>query len=214
MNVKKLLHIFILAVYSGICIGVGGTVFLSLDNSVVGGILFSLGLLTILVFGFNLFTGKVGYIVTNKPAYIIEVAIVWLGNFAGTVLFAYVIRGARIYNKISEKCKTIVDVKLNDDYLSLFVLGIFCGMLMFIAVDTFKKHYVTKDFLPCLIAVLCVVVFILSGYEHCIADMFYFALAGKLGPCIVPLLVITLGNALGGNLIPMGQILTKKLESE
>lgn len=212
MNVKKLLQIYILAIYSGLCIGVGGTVFLSIDNSVVGGCLFCLGLLTILVFGFNLFTGKVGYIVTNKPAYLIEVVIVWLGNFTGTIIFAYIVRGTRIYSKISEKCKTIVDVKLNDSYISLFILGIFCGMLMFIAVDTFNKHYKTKDFVPCFIACLCVVVFIISGYEHCIADMYYFALAGKLGPCMLPLLAITLGNMVGGNLIPIGQIVSKKLD--
>lgn len=211
MNVKKLLHVFVLALYSGLCIGIGGTVYLSVDNSVIGGIFFSLGLLTILIFGFNLFTGKVGYIVTNKPSYLLEVFTVWLGNFAGTYLFALIIRGTRIFTKISEKCSAIVEVKQNDSYLSLFILGIFCGMLMFIAVDTYKKNHKEQGFLCCLVAIFCVVVFILSGYEHCIADMFYFALTGKVGACFVPLIVITLGNALGGNLIPIGQIISKKL---
>ena len=214
MNMKKYFQTFILAIFSGLCIGIGGTVYLLQENSIIGSLLFSLGLITILVFGFNLFTGKVGYIVVNKPIYIIEVAVVWVGNFLGTYIFSILIRNTRVYPKISEKCAKMVDGKLADSYISLFILGIFCGLLMFIAVDTFKKYYKEIDFLCCLLCMLCVSVFILSGYEHCIADMYYFALADKIGASIVPLIIITLGNALGGNLIPMGQILHRKLGTE
>ena len=50
---------------------------------------------------------------------------------------------------------------------------------------------------------LPVVVFILSGYEHCIANMFYFTVAKVWSlNTVVYLLVMTLGNAVGGMFIP------------
>ena len=46
---------------------------------------------------------------------------------------------------------------------------------------------------------LGVMVFILSGFEHSVADMFYFWMAGNwAGDAIIRLIVITLGNAAGG----------------
>lgn len=210
---KKFLKIFVPAVYSGLCIGIGGMVFLGCDNKVVGAFMFSIGLLTILIFGFNLYTGKVGYIVQNKPAYIGEVAIVWLGNFVGTFIMALLCRLTRIGDGLVAKCQTMVDIKLNDSLLSLFILAIFCGMLMFIAVDTYKKNVEKKDTLIVVVAMLGVVVFILAGFEHCIADMFYFALVGAFPETIPALLIMTIGNAVGGNLIPLGQNIMKKLNA-
>ena len=84
---KNIMNIFIRAFLTGLAIGVGGTVFLSAENKVAGAFLFGTGLFTILTFGFYLYTGKVGYIVENKPKYIGEVALIWLGNFAGTFVF-------------------------------------------------------------------------------------------------------------------------------
>ena len=47
-------------------------------------------------------------------------------------------------------------------------------------------------------------VFILSGYEHCVADMFYVSAAGCWsGDMLLRILVITAGNAVGGVLLPL-----------
>ena len=90
------------------------------------------------------------------------------------------------------------ETKLGDGLLSLFLLAVFCGLLMFIAVDGYKR---TQN--P-LILMLCVAVFILCGFEHCIADMFYFAVSSTLGAqALLRLAVITLGNSAGGVLIPL-----------
>ena len=210
---KKFFRIFVPAVYSGLCIGIGGMVYLNCENKVVGAFMFCIGLLTILLFGFNLYTGKVGYICQNKPAYIGQVAIVWLGNFAGTAVMAGLCRLTRNADKLTQACQGMVETKLNDSLLSLFVLAIFCGMLMFIAVDTYKHHYEKKDTMVTVVAILGVVVFILAGFEHCIADMFYFTLAGAFPKAFPALIVMTLGNAVGGNIIPLGQNIMKKLNS-
>ena len=47
---------------AGLCIALGGTVFLSSDSKILGAVLFTVGLFTICTFEFSLFTGKVCYL--------------------------------------------------------------------------------------------------------------------------------------------------------
>ena len=98
---------------------------------------------------------------------------------------------------IRENAVGICETKLADGPLSIFLLAIFCGILMYIAVDGFREKENP------LILFICVSVFILSGFEHCIANMFYFSIAGAWSlKTIVYLIIMTLGNSLGGVLIP------------
>jgi formate/nitrite transporter FocA (FNT family) len=71
---------------------------------------------------------------------------------------------------------------------------------MYIAVDTFNTQSQDKNCSATLLTVLCVSVFILSNFEHSVADMFYFMLALPVDQWILPLLIITFGNILGGNI--------------
>lgn len=195
----KYLKDFVRAFLAGTVVSVGCVVFLSVSDTVAGSLLFSLGLLTVLVFDLNLFTGKGPYMVKNKPSYALFVLLVWLGNFAGTAFSALLVRFTRAYGAIIERCTEIAEVKVNDSLLSLLILGMFCGIMMYIAVDTFINHGKDKEILSVLVVVLCISVFILAGFEHSVADMFYFTLALPVKKWIVPLLVITLGNVIGGN---------------
>ena len=77
---------FIKSVYAGFMIGVGGCVYLSVDNKIVGSLLFSFGLLTIVVQGFSLYTGKIGFVSNVKE--LMTMPIIILGNFTGTFLMA------------------------------------------------------------------------------------------------------------------------------
>ena len=79
----KDLKTFIRAVLAGLCIGLGGAVYLSLDNKIVGSALFTIALFTICTFGYNLYTGKVAHLFDNDRRYIIDVILIWLGNFVG-----------------------------------------------------------------------------------------------------------------------------------
>ena len=198
---KNIVNILVRAFLTGIAIGIGGAVFLSCESKVVGAFLFGTGLFTILTFGFYLYTGKVGYIVENKPKYIGEVALIWLGNLIGTFVFARLILLTRVAG-IAAKAAAMCEVKMNDSLVSLFVLAIFCGMLMFIAADGYKK--ISHETGKCLAIFLPVMAFILSGFEHCVANMFYFSLADAWTvKSFGYLLVMTLGNAVGGMLIPL-----------
>lgn len=190
------------AILGGMMISMGGTVFLSQSNPVVGSFLFAIGLFTIVVFQLHLFTGKIGYLPFNKPVYLIELVITWFGNLLGTGLVAWMVRNSRIYDGMAERVAGIAEVKLADDFLSIFLLAVFCGMLMFIAVDIYRNvQGSTLRFIGVFIPVM---VFILSGFEHVIANMYYFSLAGAWSAhCLMSIIVMTLGNAVGGMLIPL-----------
>ena len=191
---------FLFAVLAGISISIGCMAFLSASEKFVGALFFTVGLFVIVNFKFNLFTGKVCYVFDNKPVYLMKLLVIWIGNLAGTLLTAVVLRGTRL-ESLSLLCEKIVEVKLGDNLLSLFVLGIFCNILIYVAVEGFAKF--DSPVLKALALIFGVSVFVLCGFEHCVADMFYFAFAKMLtGDAILRLLVITAGNCVGGLLIP------------
>ena len=195
---KKNIKMFLLAIGAGLAISIGGTVYLSVDNKIIGSLLFAVGLYAIVLNGLFLYTGKVGYLVdqSDKIEYLGLLAITWLGNLAGTWIGAVAVLNTRIQG-IRENAVGICETKLADGPLSIFLLAIFCGILMYIAVDGFREKENP------LILFICVSVFILSGFEHCIANMFYFSIAGAWSlKTIVYLIIMTLGNSLGGVLIP------------
>ena len=97
---------------------------------------------------------------------------------------------------------TLCQVKLNDSLLSLFFLGLLCNIFIYIAVEGYRNNpHELGKYLSLFFGVM---VFILAGTEHCVADMFYFWMAGAWsGRAILCILVISLGNAAGGVLLPL-----------
>lgn len=200
INNKKIITL-IKAIYAGIFIGIGGTAYLALDNKVIGSILFSIGLLTICIYNMNLYTGKIGYIIERKKGYITELLITLIGNFIGASLTGLIVRLTR-YNNYIDKAKSLVDIKLNDNLLSIFILSIFCGILMYIAVNNYKKE--TNTLSKYILIFFSVVVFILSGFEHCIANIFYFAVSLSINTkVLLYLLIMIIGNSLGSIIISL-----------
>ena len=192
-------RIFLKAAAAGITIGIGGAVYLTLENRVIGAVLFGVGLYTIVLNGLFLYTGKVGYLISakDKKAYILQLIFTWLGNFAGTALAASAISSTRIRN-LRRTAEVISKTKLADTPHSILILAVFCGILMYVAVDGFREKGNP------LILFFCVTVFILCGFEHCIANMFYFSLAGAWSlRAVIYLLLMTLGNSVGGILLPL-----------
>ena len=182
-------------------IGIGGLVFLALENKVLGAVFFCVGLFSICTCGFHLFTGKVCYLSDNGIDYLPDLLLIWFGNLSGTGILALLARGTRLIS-LSEKAASMCRIKMNDSLLSLFILGILCNILIYIAVDGYKNNpHEPGKYLS---VFLGVTVFILAGFEHSVADMFYFFMAGIInGRMFLCLIVITLGNAVGGALFPL-----------
>ncbi len=189
--------VFLSAVLAGLCVGYGGIVFLSLENKVIGAAAFTIGLFVICTFGFHLFTGKVCYVFQNNRNYAIDLPVIWLGNLAGTGLSAGCAKLTRLAPALQEKAASLCQIKLDDSLFSLFLLGILCNILIYIAVEGYKSNpHELGKYLSLFFGVM---IFILCGTEHCVADMFYFWMAGLWsGRAILSVLIITLGNAVGG----------------
>ena len=193
-----------MALLAGVSIAIGGAVYLAVENKVVGAIFFSVGLFTVCTKQLSLFTGKAVYLFDNKPKFLIDLVIIWIGNFAGAWAAAALLSLTRQTDSLKAAASAIAETKANDSLLSLFILGVFCNICIYIAVDSYGKN--AHDVGKYIGLVFGVTAFILAGFEHSVADMFYFAMAGRLfeGRVLLCLLVVTLGNVAGGVVFPLG----------
>lgn len=199
----------LLAILAGISIALGGAVFLMVDNKIIGSLLFTIGLFTVCTMGFNLFTGKVCYVLQNDRHYAKMLPVVWIGNLLGTWSVAAAFGCTRNAAAMMEKAAGLCAVKLGDSFLSLFFLGVLCNIFIYIGVEGYKS--IPHDFGKYLALIFGVMVFILCGTEHCVADMFYIWMAKAWSAqMILRLLVITLGNCCGGVVMPLLRSLAAK----
>ena len=186
-------------IVSGIMVGIGGTVYLSCENKVVGATLFSVALLVICLLGFYLYTGKIGLFI-EKPDKLSAAAlpIGLAGNAVGAVLTG--LGAALVKPSLVETAKKICDAKLEGGMIKGLVAAVFCGILMYAAVKTYGAKGTPVGI------IFCIPTFILCGFEHSVADMYYFTVASlaKFDPMsIVFILVAVVGNTLGGWLLPV-----------
>ncbi len=193
---------FIKSILAGIMISIGGSVFLSCENRYVGAFFFSVGLVAVVMLGLNLYTGKIGYVLDNDRAFFADTLLSVVGNLVGCVIVGLMQapKGAVV---------TVVENKLAKSMPAVFADAILCGILIFVCVEIFKKKNTPLGIL------LCIPTFILCGFEHSIADMFYVvnARAFTLNAAIF-LLIVVLGNAVGGLLVPVAFKIVNKLNTK
>ena len=103
----KKLNDFLMAVLAGAAISIGGTVFLSLDNKVLGALFFCLGLFMVCTLGLNLYTGKVCYLPGKKWDYVGFVGLVWLGNLVGAEIVALLLKLTRAGAALTAKAAAL-----------------------------------------------------------------------------------------------------------
>ncbi len=200
----KILQNIINGILAGIMIAVGGTVFLacygdgSMLNKTIGAFFFSIALLCICYKGYSLYTGKIGFIPEKHDGVAFSV-LLWglLGNLIATVALGLALRAA--IPNIAGAAETICTAKLTQAWWQTLIRGIFCGILMYLAVSIFRDKKSISGIL------FCVPVFILAGFEHSIANMFYFGAAGMFFSLdtIIYLAIVVLGNTIGGMLMPV-----------
>ena len=188
-------------VLAGLMVSIGGAVLLSCEDRVVGAVLFSVALLTICCFGFNLYTGKVGFLLRAHTKDELSTAFLGLlGNLIGTLAAGVLIAAA--LPALREAALAACEKRLAQLPLQTLLRGFFCGVLIYVAVWVYREK---KSVLG---IVFGIPVFILAGFEHSIADMFYFALAGLYSlRSLGFILLVVLGNSLGGLCIPAIQTL-------
>ena len=80
--------IFIRSILAGICIGLGGAIFIKLGG-IIGACMFAFGLLTVVHFKLPLYTGTAGFIKLNKLKEYEKMILILFGNILGCILLSY-----------------------------------------------------------------------------------------------------------------------------
>lgn len=209
MNYIKTL---IKGILAGICISIGGWLCLKtnavMSNNILGAFLFPIGLILICNFGYFLYTGKICYLFENKEqtykTKIIDLCLGLCGNMLGCLIISLLLNlAARNLNYVVfENVQNMVLIKVNYKWYEMIILSAFCGMLVYVAVEGFKviENIIGKY----VVLILAIAGFIICGFEHSVANMFYYFLAGDFSyKAILSLLICVVGNSIGGLFIPV-----------
>ncbi len=203
----KKLNVLTKGILAGILIGLAGSIYLSVENNILGAFLFSFGLLMICAAGYNLYTGKVGYIIDNKKGYMIDVLLMILGNLLGVSLISLLISLAGLTN-ISEHAHLVSAKYVDHHWYEMLGLSILCGMMMYLGVEGYKR--IKNDIAKTLLVIFAVMIFILAGFEHSIAFAFYYIASPKAEMIyLYAFIIMLIGNGLGAVIINALEKLSK-----
>ncbi len=193
---------------AGILISIGGSVYLACDNKYIGAVLFTVALLCICLKGYSLYTGRIGFIVeSHDKEYFGGLTLGLLGNAIGTVACGYAVRFA--IPKLGEAAEALCTGKLDQNFAQTLIRGLFCGILMYLAVSVYKEKNNIVGIL------FCIPVFILAGFEHSIADLFYFAASGIVKiEAFGFIWTVILGNSIGAVTLPLLTYKRKKKDEK
>jgi formate/nitrite transporter len=188
-------------------------------GKVLGGAVFSVGLVLVVIAGAELFTGNIIMIIgaITRMIAVRSMAKNWLtvygGNFVGSILVAVLIWNSGLLgtadnvNELGTLAAGVAEAKLSLTFGQCFIRGIFCNMLVILAIilATMSKDVISKIFA----CVFPIMTFVACGFEHCVANMYLIPLGlfaegitlyeqAVLFKNIIP---VTLGNIVGGMLI-------------
>ncbi|MCD9147302.1 formate/nitrite transporter family protein [Pseudophaeobacter flagellatus] len=212
------LQMFVLAILAGAFIGFGGAAYTAVMTGVdpafgparfLGGVVFSLGLILVVVGGAELFTGNALMVMAavdrkiSARQLLRSWAIVYLGNLAGAAGLAVAFGFSGIlHGPLGDTAVSIVQGKATLDPMEAFVRGALCNALVCLAIWlTFAARTVVGKVLAILWPISG---FVLLGLEHSVANMYFFPqgwFAGSdvtVGKAVTNLVWVTLGNVVGG----------------
>jgi formate transporter len=244
-GVKKtgldILRMFLLAILAGAFIAMGAVFATTVSagastlpygiGRLLAGITFTLGLILVVVSGSELFTGNSLIIIAfanrriSLGALLRNWAVVYLGNFVGSILTAYLMFVSRQYTfgagSIGLVALNTGEAKTSLAFAQALVLGIFCNALVCMAVWMCYSARSTIDKILAIIPPISA--FVAAGFEHSIANMYFIPIAlfiKQLGTpaffeaikktpvdfahltwsnfFLVNLLPVTIGNVIGG----------------
>lgn len=220
---KPLMEIFIRALFAGSCIAMGAIGFFKIFGAAkdpglglfFGALVFPFGIIAILARGYDLFTSNCmmsKYWFAHNSG-IRKVAgllvLVWTGNLLGSVALAGISKWASIYSPhtldiIIHKAQHKVAMPVSE----LIWSGVLCNLIVCAGVSmAYSAKEPVSKFLNLYLAI---VVFVLSGTEHCVANMYYLFTAFfgggelSLAGIFYNLSFVTLGNLIGGALLIAG----------
>ncbi|MBR4591240.1 MAG: formate/nitrite transporter family protein [Bacteroidaceae bacterium] len=176
------------SILAGVFISIGCIAFLSTGSAWV----FPIGLFLVCSFSVNLFTGNVCF---AKLKDIPDMLIVLVCNVFGASMMGLACRFFK--PSIINNAVLITNMKLKEG-LSLIPLAILCNVLIFSAVALYHQETLL-DIVRLFALYFSTGIFVCCGFEHCVANAFYFALAANFGVKTVAYLIVNaIFNAVGG----------------
>ena len=211
----------ILAFFAGLYIALGALASLMLSASfkdnyslskLLSALIFPVGLMLVLIAGGELFTGNcliIEGLFTKKISFkkfLNNLTIVWLFNFLGALFIVLLVLYSHLYNDLlKDHIITNALNKTHYSFLQIILKGIGCNILVAAAVFI---SYSTKDTLGKLFcSFFPIMLFIILGFDHCVANMFYLPMAYFLGgdlnisAMMTNIIAATIGNMIGGCLV-------------
>ncbi len=147
----------------------------------VGGLAFCLGLIMVVVAGAELFTGNNLIVMAwaagkvNTVRLLRNWGIVYLGNFAGSVMTAAIVFASKQYmaggGAVGLTAVNIANTKTSLDFVQAVALGILCNALVCMAVWLCFSARSTVDKIAAII--FPITAFVAAGFEHSIANMYF-----------------------------------------
>lgn len=207
---KNALLAFLKGILAGLSIGLGGFLYVLMVwliegeiGKILGSLLFAVGLFTVCTFSLSLYTGKIGLVFEKKQDkdFYIALPIMYLGNAIGAfglgyLCFAIFHQNESIMAAIQSICVSRTAFADVGSYFSCIIKSFLCGLCVYLAVKSFAFDRL-KPVGICLL-VLFVFIFVYCGFQHCIANMFYFGFGNHIqGYTFLNLAFVTLFNSFG-----------------
>ena len=166
---KKATKSWLLGVAAGMCIGMGTITYLLISNKLLGAFIFALGLFLVCTYRLKLCTGMAGYLSDERKSKTEGFVVASIGNIHGITIM-YLL--SLYWNPaVDVASRAVLETKFMLQPWQAFISALFCGMLMFLAVDIYNE---AKDTLSCILGIfLAVPCFIINGFDHCVVTMFY-----------------------------------------
>lgn len=205
----KYLKVLLFGIFAGLAIGLGSFAFTivsayltSKEGVMFASMLFSIGLILVCVLGLQLYTGKIGVVFDNREKLAenaINLPIMLVGNAIGA--FALGILCHFIFMNVPDIATRIEAISVAKTASKfVFLEGIFCGALVYIAVYCYKNFQ--NWGMKIIGIIVAVTLFVYCGFQHCIANMFYFGMAFNWNiDMLWNLLLVILTNSIGALLV-------------
>ena len=173
--------------------------------ALIKAVIFPIGLILIIMANLSLFTGNIysyGACVANgcnKWQALGLLVISWFGNLIGSIWVAYGVR-ISIPGFDLHAIERVANVKVLIPYPQLFVLAVFCNMLVCYAVSMARRNTGVLKLFGIFFPIF---LFVFFGFEHSIADMFYMLFTEEFSVhnYLSFLGIATAGNIIGGVLV-------------
>lgn len=185
--------LFILSIFAGISISFGAMFYLIIPNQYFASAIFSLGIILVMTFNFKLFTGVIPKQFQLNQSLLTNI-IIYFGNIFGAMISSFFALSSSKSSIIISKAFTIIENKT--DFLRTAIAGIACGIIIGLIIHIQHQKF------RCIMAIPLIMLFILLGFEHCIANSFYILVSGNIKLDI--LLSSTIGNIIGGLFVSIG----------